>query len=170
MSRISFSRWAMNIAEETKRRSTCCSRKVGAIIVKDKNLISTGYNGAPSGATHCTDIGYCKRREMGFKSGEGLEFCRAGHAESNAIDQCAKHGNSCDGATMYVTTQPCVFCTIRLIQAGIKKVIFKGEYPTKLAKELADESGLEFIKYGEDVSYEFLPADKNAVVHPLKID
>ena len=177
MPRKSVTEWAMNIAEQTKERSTCCSRQVGAVIIKDKDIISAGYNGAPSKATHCTDMGYCIRKKMGYKSGEGLEHCRAGHAESNALDRCAKHGNSSDGATIYVTTQPCVFCTIRLIQAGIKKVVFKGEYPTDLAAKLADESGLEFIKYEEELdnerlyqeeSYKQIPADKHAKVNVIK--
>ena len=151
MERMSFDDWAMNIAEQTKLRSTCVSRQVGAIIVKEKRIIATGYNGAASGTAHCSNTGKCARREMGFKSGEGLEFCRAGHAESNAIDQCAKFGISCDGATLYVTTQPCIFCTIRIINSGIKRVIYKGEYPTPMASKLAEEAGIEFIKYkGEE--------------------
>lgn len=137
----------MKIAEDSKIRSTCLSRQVGAVIIKDKQIIATGYNGAPSGAIHCTDLGYCVRKKMGYPSGQGLELCRAGHAEANAIDQCAKWGTSCDGATLYVTTQPCVFCCIHIIQAGIKKVVFKGEYPTGLGLKLLNEAGVEYLKY-----------------------
>ncbi len=137
----------MKIAEDSKIRSTCLSRQVGAVIIKDKQIIATGYNGAPSGAIHCTDLGYCVRKKMGYPSGQGLELCRAGHAEANAIDQCARWGTSCDGATLYVTTQPCVFCCIHIIQAGIKKVVFKGEYPTGLGLKLLNESGVEYLKY-----------------------
>lgn len=152
--RILFTQWAMNIAEDTKVRSTCVSRQVGAVICKDKQIISTGYNGAPSGAIHCSDIGYCERRKRNIPSGQGLELCRAGHAEANAIIQCAKNGSSCDGAVLYVTTQPCVFCCIALIQAGIKKVVFKGEYPTGLGLQLLKESGVEYIKYEDELEKE----------------
>ena len=152
--RILFTQWAMNIAEDTKLRSTCVSRQVGAVICRDKQIISTGYNGAPSGAIHCSDIGYCERRKRNFESGKGLEICRAGHAEANAITQCAKNGTSCDGAVLYVTTQPCVFCCISLIQAWIKKVIFKGEYPTGLGLQLLEESGVEYIKFEDELEKE----------------
>ena len=147
MERKLFTEWAMDIAEDSKIRSTCLSRQVGAVIIKDKQIIATGYNGAPAGAIHCTDIGYCERKKRGIPSGQGLELCRAGHAEANAIDQCAKRGTSCLGATLYVTTQPCVFCCIHIIQAGIKKVVFKGEYPTGLGLELLNESGVKYMKY-----------------------
>lgn len=152
--RILFTEWAMNIAEQTKIRSTCVSRQVGAVICMNKQIISTGYNGAPSGAIHCTDIGYCERRKRGIPSGQGLELCRAGHAEANAITQCAKNGTSCNGAVLYVTTQPCVFCCIALIQAGIKKVVFKGEYPTGLGLQLLKESNVEYIKYEDELENE----------------
>ncbi len=154
MDRKLFTEWAMDIAEDSKIRSTCLSRQVGAVIIKDKQIIATGYNGAPVGAIHCTDIGYCERKKRGIPSGQGLELCRAGHAEANAIDQCARRGTSCIGATLYVTTQPCVFCCIHIIQAGIKKVIFKGEYPTGLGLELLKESGVEYIKYEEALEIE----------------
>lgn len=152
--RILFTQWAMNIAEDTKLRSTCVSRQVGAVICRDKQIISTGYNGAPAGAIHCSDIGYCERRKRNFESGKGLEICRAGHAEANAITQCAKNGTNCDGAVLYVTTQPCVFCCISLIQSGIKKVIFKGEYPTGLGLQLLEESGVEYIKFEDELEKE----------------
>ncbi|MBO6133089.1 MAG: dCMP deaminase family protein [Lachnospiraceae bacterium] len=142
-----FTEWAMSIAEDSKARSTCLSRQVGAVVIKDKQIIATGYNGAPTGAIHCTDIGFCERKRRGIPSGQGLEICRAGHAEANAIDQCARRGTSCLGADIYVTTQPCVFCCIHIIQAGIKKVIFKGEYPTGLGLTLLQESGVQFQKY-----------------------
>lgn len=157
--RILFTQWAMNIAEDTKLRSTCVSRQVGAVICRDKQIISTGYNGAPSGAIHCSDIGYCERRKRNIPSGQGLEICRAGHAEANAITQCAKNGTSCDNAVLYVTTQPCVFCCISLIQAGIKKVVFKGEYPTGLGLQLLEESGVEYIKYEDELEKERIEAE-----------
>lgn len=154
MNRMLFTEWAMDIAEDSKIRSTCLSRQVGAVIIKGKQIIATGYNGAPTGAIHCTDIGYCERRLRGIPSGQGLELCRAGHAEANAINQCAKHGTSCNGATLYVTTQPCVFCCIHLIQAGIKKVIFKGEYPTGLGLQLLKEANIEYLKYEDALELE----------------
>ncbi|MCR4744777.1 MAG: cytidine/deoxycytidylate deaminase family protein [Lachnospiraceae bacterium] len=154
MERKLFTEWAMDIAEDSKIRSTCLSRQVGAVIIKDKQIIATGYNGAPAGAIHCTDIGYCERKKRGIPSGQGLELCRAGHAEANAIDQCAKRGTSCLGATLYVTTQPCVFCCIHIIQAGIKKVVFKGEYPTGLGLELLNESGVKYMKYEDALEEE----------------
>ncbi len=147
MERKLFTEWAMDIAEESKLRSTCLSRQVGAVIIKDKQIIATGYNGAPTGTIHCSDIGYCERRKRQFSSGQGLEFCRAGHAEANAINQCAKHGTSCNGGTIYVTTQPCVFCCIHIIQSGIKKVVFKGEYPTGLGLQLLKEAKIEYERY-----------------------
>ena len=154
LNRKLFTEWSMNIAEDSKVRSTCLSRQVGAIIIKDKQIISTGYNGSPSGTIHCCDIRYCERKKRGIPSGQGLELCRAGHAEANAITQCAKHGTSCDGATLYSTTQPCVFCCIAIIQAGIKKVVFKGEYPTGLGLQLLKEAGVQFIRYEDELDVE----------------
>lgn len=149
-------KWAMEIAEINKEKSTCLSRQVGAVILQENQIISTGYNGAPKGCIHCTDIGYCERKKRGFESGCGLEICRSGHAESNAIDQCAKKGTSCEGATLYVTTQPCVFCSIRIIQSGIKKVVFKGSYPTGLAMVLLKEALIETVTYEEELKKEEL--------------
>lgn len=149
-----FTEWAMDIAEDSKVRSTCVSRQVGAVIIKGKQIIATGYNGSPAGTIHCSDIGYCERKKRGIPSGQGLELCRAGHAEANAIIQCAKYGISCEGATLYATTQPCVFCSIAIIQAGIKKVIFKGEYPTGLGQQLFEEAGIEYIKYEDALKQE----------------
>ncbi len=149
-----FTQWAMDIAEQSKLRSTCLSRQVGAVIIKDRQIISTGYNGAPAGAIHCTDIGYCERKKRGIPSGKGLELCRAGHAEANAIDQCARRGTSCLGAVMYVTEQPCVFCSIHIIQAGIRKVVFKGSYPTGLGQQLLDESGVEYVRFEDELEAE----------------
>lgn len=149
-----FTEWAMDLAEASKLRSTCLSRQVGAIIIKDKNLISQGFNGAPAGTIHCTDIGYCERKIRGFSSGQGLEYCRAGHAEANAITQCAKHGISCKGATLYATTQPCVFCSIAIIQSGIKKVVFKGNYPTGLGEQLFKEANILYVKYEDELQNE----------------
>jgi dCMP deaminase len=152
--RMLFTEWAMNIAEATKVRSTCVSRHTGAVIIKDKQIIATGYNGSPTGCLHCSDLGYCERKKRGIPSGQGLEICRAGHAEANAVFQCAKHGISCNGATMYATNQPCTFCAISIIQAGIKEVVFKGPYPSGLAIELFEEAKVKLTNYEDALALE----------------
>lgn len=154
----------MDIAEASKIRSTCLSRQVSAVIIKDKKIISTGYNGSPSNTIHCTDIGYCLRRKRKIPSGRGLEICRAAHAEANAITQCAKHGISSQGATIYVTTQPCTACCILIIQAGISKVVFKGEYPTGLGLQLLKEANIEFIKYEDELEKELKLMEEKAII------
>ena len=143
-----FTEWAMKIAEDSKVRSTCLSRQVGAVIIRDKQIIATGYNGAPAGAIHCTDIGYCIRKKKGYASGQGLELCRAGHAEANAIDQCARRGASCEGATLYVTASPCLECSKLIIQSGIKRVVYGEEYRIMDGVELLKRAGVEveFLK------------------------
>lgn len=144
----------MKVADTVKDRSTCLSRKIGAVIVKDGHIIATGYNGSPKGCIHCTDIGFCIRKKMGFKSGEGLEYCRAGHAESNAIDQCAKKDGGAEGATIYTTTQPCTFCSIRIINSGIKKIIFLGDYPNELSMQLLKEANIEVYHLNDAINKE----------------
>jgi dCMP deaminase len=138
----------MDIVELVKKRSTCVRRQVGALIVKDKRILATGYNGAPVGCNHCIDIG-CLRDQLNIPSGERHEICRATHAEQNAIAQAAYSGTSVKNGIMYVTTQPCVLCAKLIINAGISKVIFKGDYPDKLAMELFKEAGVRIVKYEE---------------------
>ncbi len=121
-------------------------RHVGAIIVKDTRILATGYNGAPAGCRHCVDIG-CLREERGIPSGERHELCRALHAEQNAIVQAAQHGVSIDGGTIYVTAQPCVICSKLIINAGIKRVVYSGEYPDELSKQLLNEANVELVQY-----------------------
>ena len=121
----------MDIVELVKKRSTCVRRQVGALIVKDKRILATGYNGAPVGCKHCNDIG-CLRNQLDIPSGQRHEICRAAHAEQNAIAQAAYSGTSVKGGIMYVTTQPCVLCAKLIINAGIIKVVFNGDYPDKL--------------------------------------
>jgi len=135
----------MEIVELVKTRSTCIRRQVGALIVKDKRILSTGYNGAPVGCCHCTELG-CLRDQMGIPSGQRHELCRGTHAEQNAIVQAAYSGTSVNGGTLYVTHQPCVLCAKLAINAGIKKIVFKGEYPDDLAMELLKESGIRVVK------------------------
>ncbi len=114
------------------------------MIVKDKRILATGYNGAPSGCRHCLDIG-CIRQELNVPSGQRHELCRGIHAEQNAIVQAAYSGTSVKGGTLYVTNQPCVLCAKMAINAGITKIVYKGDYPDRLAMELLEEAGVEVI-------------------------
>ena len=144
--RVSLDEYFMEIAEIVKTRSTCIRRQIGAVIVKDNRIITTGYNGAPSGCRHCTEIGSCYRQEHNIPSGERHELCRALHAEQNAIIQAARIGNTTDGATIYVTNQPCVICAKMCINAGIKRIVYKDSYPDPLAVEMLEEAGIELVK------------------------
>jgi dCMP deaminase len=140
--RPSWDDYFMEIAEVVATRSTCIRRRVGAILVKDKRILATGYNGAPAGIRHCGESG-CLREKMEIPSGERHELCRGLHAEQNAIIQCALHGVNLQGATLYSTTQPCVLCSKMLINAGIKVIVFKGSYPDELSLNLLREAGIE---------------------------
>lgn len=144
--RPSWNEYFMDIVELVKTRSTCLRRQVGAIIVKDKRILATGYNGAPVGIRHCSEVG-CLRQEKGVPSGERHELCRAIHAEQNAIVQAAMSGTSILGSTIYVSAQPCSLCAKMIINSGIKKIVFKGEYPDKLAMDMLKESGVRVVKY-----------------------
>jgi dCMP deaminase len=132
----------MEIAELVSSRSTCLRRQVGAVLVRDKQIIATGYNGAPRGVSHCLEVG-CLREQLGIPSGERHEMCRGTHAEQNAIIQAAIHGVSTDGATLYCTHQPCILCAKMLINAGVRQVIFQGDYPDELALELMNEAKMK---------------------------
>lgn len=145
--RPTWDEYFMRIVELVKTRSTCLRRQVGALIVKDKRILSTGYNGAPSGCKHCVEVG-CLREKLNIPSGERHELCRASHAEQNAIAQAAYSGTSIKGGTLYVTDQPCVLCAKLAINAGIEKIIFKGDYPDKLSMDLLQEAGIRVVKYG----------------------
>lgn len=144
--RPSWDEYFMEIVELIKTRSTCIRRQVGAIIVKDKRILATGYNGAPVGCKHCTESG-CMREELNIPSGQRHELCRAIHAEQNAIVQAAYSGTSVKGSTLYVTDQPCVLCAKMAINAGIKKIIYKGNYPDELAMELLKEAGVRIVRF-----------------------
>ena len=144
--RPSWDQYFMEIAELVSSRSTCLRRQVGAVLVRDKHIISTGYNGAPRGVTHCLDMG-CLRQQLGIPSGERHEMCRGTHAEQNAIIQAALHGVSTSGATLYCTHQPCILCAKMLINAGVETIVFRGAYPDKLALELVNEAGVELIQW-----------------------
>ncbi len=144
LERPSWDSYFMQIAQVAASRSTCLRRQVGAVIVKDKQILSTGYNGSPSGLRHCGEVG-CLRQSLEIPSGERTEICRAVHAEQNALLQAAKHGVAIEGAVMYTSVQPCVLCTKMIINAGISKVIYALPYPDLMAMDMAKESGLEFL-------------------------
>jgi dCMP deaminase len=131
----------MGIAELVKERSTCLRRRVGAVIVKENRILTTGYNGAPPGASHCDEIG-CLRELMSIPSGERLELCRALHAEQNAVIQAAKYGIPIEGAAIYTTTYPCVICAKILIASGIKRIVYRGGYPDELSRNFLNDSGI----------------------------
>lgn len=144
MERPSWDEYFMKIAHLVAERSTCLRRKVGAIIVKDKRIISTGYNGAPRGIAHCLDTG-CLREKLGIPSGERQELCRGAHGEQNAIIQAASSGVSMEEATMYCTTAPCSTCAKMIINAGIRRLVLGGRYPDTLGEDLIAEAGIETV-------------------------
>lgn len=125
----------MSIAELAATRSTCIRRKVGAVLVKNRRVISTGYNGAPEGHQHCQEIG-CLREQLNVPSGEKHELCRGVHAEQNAIIQAAVHGVSVSGAYLYCTSKPCSICAKMIVNAGILNVVYRDDYNDKMADEL----------------------------------
>ena len=127
-------------------RSTCLRRKIGALLVRDKRILSTGYNGAARTMPHCLDIG-CLRDELGIKSGTELENCRAVHAEMNTIIQCAIHGVSTEGSTLYVNAYPCKICSRLIINAGIKRVVTIGEYSDKEGLRMLEDAKIQVDIY-----------------------
>lgn len=141
--RPTWDEYFMQMAELTSKRSTCLRRQVGAVIVKDKHIIATGYNGAPRGVPHCAQKGGCLREQLKVPSGERHELCRALHAEQNAIIQAATLGQSIEGGSIFVTHQPCSICSKMIINAGITRIVVRAGYPDKLAVEILDEAGLE---------------------------
>jgi dCMP deaminase len=135
----------MGMAKLTAERSTCLRRQVGAVIVQDRQIVATGYNGAPKGIAHCDEKGGCLREKLKIPSGERHELCRALHAEQNAIIQAATSGQSIEGATIYITHQPCVICAKMIINAGIRKIIVADGYPDAFAVEILAEAGLKIV-------------------------
>jgi dCMP deaminase len=144
--RPSWDSYFMEIAQVVAKRSTCLRRQVGAVIARDKRILTTGYNGAPSDIVHCKDVG-CLREELYIPSGERHELCRGIHAEQNAIIQAAVVGISIKGAEIYSTFQPCVLCAKMIINAGITRVVYKGKYPDMLAQKLLEEAGVEMVQF-----------------------
>jgi dCMP deaminase len=148
MSRPSWDEYFMQIVDLVKTRSTCLRRQVGALIVKDKRILASGYNGAPAGVSHCDEVG-CLREQLRIPSGERHELCRAIHAEQNAMVQAAYSGTSVRGATMYVSLQPCSLCAKLMINAGITKLVYRGSYPDELAMSMLNEAGIELVNFDE---------------------
>ena len=147
-----FTKWDHSFMEMAQLVSTWAScyqeeRKVGAVIVKDKRVMTTGYNGAPAGLPTCKERGECLRRKLGVASGTHAEICYAVHAEQNAIIQAARLGTVLDGATLYCTHQPCVICAKMIINAGIKRIVYGEGYPDEFALELLREAGVTVELY-----------------------
>ncbi len=147
-SRPTWNQYFMEIAALVAKRSTCLRRAVGAVIVKDKRILATGYNGAPSGIRHCEELG-CLREQMQVASGERHELCRGIHAEQNAVIQAAYHGVPICGADLYCTNLPCSICTKMLINAGIQTIYYRSGYADELAKDLLEEAGIRLIQIAE---------------------
>lgn len=141
MSRPSWDEYFMAIAGQVSGRSTCLRRHTGAILVKDKRILSTGYNGVPSGLAHCEAAG-CLREQREIPSGSHHELCRGIHAEQNAVIQAARHGIAIEGATVYCTHQPCVLCAKILLNAAVTDIVFRDPYPDPLSEQLLSEAGI----------------------------
>jgi len=136
----------MQITQLVATRSTCLRRQVGALLVKDRNILATGYNGVPSGIRHCEEVG-CLREQLKVPSGERHELCRGLHAEQNAIIQAARHGINIQGAKLYCTDSPCSICSKMLINAGIEQIVYGRGYADDLAREMLAEAGVETRLY-----------------------
>ena len=143
--RPSWDSYFLQIADVVKQRSTCLRRQVGALLVKDKRVLTTGYNGAPTGLRHCEEVG-CLREIRQVPSGERHELCRGLHAEQNAIIQGALHGVPLSGADLYSTHQPCAMCAKMIVNASIKRIILAGSYPDELAEEILKEAGVQIVR------------------------
>lgn len=137
----------MQICHVVATRSTCMRRKVGALLVKDRRILSTGYNGPPKGLAHCAELGGCYREKLGIPSGQRVELCRAVHAEQNAIAQAAVHGAVLDeDITCYCTNQPCATCAKMLVNANVTRIVYEGDYPDELALAILNEAGVELCR------------------------
>lgn len=150
-----FDKWDHRFMEMAQLVSTWAScyqadRKIGAVIVKDKRVMTTGYNGAPAGVKTCVERGECLRKKLGIPSGTRHEMCYAVHAEQNAIIQAAKLGVSIDGSTLYCTHQPCILCAKMIVNAGISRVVYAQGYPDDFSLEIFKESGVQVECYRED--------------------
>ncbi len=149
-----FTKWDHRFMEMAQLVSTWAScyqeeRKVGAVIVKDKRVMTTGYNGAPAGVRTCVERGECLRKKLGIPSGTRHEMCYAVHAEQNAIIQAAKLGVNIDGSTLYCTHQPCILCAKMIVNAGIVRVVYHSGYPDDFALDIFKEAGVLVERYSE---------------------
>jgi dCMP deaminase len=149
--RPSWEAYFMDIAFLVAKRSTCLRRSVGSIVVKDKRILSTGYNGAPTGIRHCLEAG-CLREKLNIASGQHHELCRGIHAEQNAIIQAAYHGVSINGASLFCTNLPCSICAKMIINAGINRICYASGYADSMSKDMLKEAGVEIIKIDVDSS------------------
>lgn len=149
MKRPSWDEYFMEMTKLATKRSTCLRRHVGAVLVKDTRIIATGYNGAPSGVTHCEVTG-CLRQKLNVPSGERHELCRGLHGEQNAIIQAALHGVSTEGATIYCTTKPCSICTKMIINAKISRIVYDEHYNDPLADELLKDTDIRVLQFKKE--------------------
>lgn len=147
--RPSWDRYFMDIAEMVASRSTCIRRRVGAVAVREKRILATGYNGAPSGLKHCLEVG-CLRQDNDVPSGQRHELCRALHAEQNVIIQAAYHGLSIADSTLYCTNLPCVICAKMIINSGVRRIVFASGYPDELSRAMLEEAGVEIVRFGQE--------------------
>ncbi len=145
MDRPSWHEYFAGITELVAQRSTCMRRKVGAILVKNKRILATGYNGAPSGVRHCIETG-CLRDKLNIPSGQRHELCRGLHGEQNAIIQAASHGVSVEDSDLYCTNLPCIICSKMIINAGIRNVYYIEGYADELSLEMLEEAGVTLTK------------------------
>lgn len=143
--RPSWDEYFMEISHIVAKRSTCLRRQVGAVVVKNRRILATGYNGTPSKISHCRDVG-CLRIKLNIPSGQRHELCRGLHAEQNALLQAALYGISVEGSSLYITNQPCLICAKMIINAGIKEIIISDGYPDKLAQDFLKEAGIKVRK------------------------
>jgi len=149
--RPTWDEYFLEMARVIASRSTCLRRRVGALLVRDKRILATGYNGAPTNLPHCAEVG-CLREELGIPSGERQEICRGLHAEQNAIIQGALHGVGVRGSVLYCTTQPCVICAKMLINAGVQRVVYEGDYADELSLEMLQQAGVELVRFSRQAA------------------
>lgn len=144
--RPSWDEYFMEITHVVAKRSTCLRRRVGAVVVRDKRILTTGYNGAPMGLPHCEEAG-CLRQQLNIPSGQRQEICRGLHAEQNAIIQGSLHGVGLQGATIYCTTFPCVTCAKMIINTGIRRLVYSESYPDDFSEGFFRDAGVEIVRF-----------------------
>lgn len=144
--RPTWDEYFMEVASVVAKRATCLRRSVGAVVVKDKRILATGYNGAPSGLAHCAVVG-CLRDKLGIPSGQRVEICRGLHAEQNALIQAAKYGIPLEGSTIYVTLEPCVTCAKMLVNAGIQRIVYEEQYVDQLSRDILGEAKVQVERF-----------------------